>query len=128
MGYSCDTGTLNFTEAREALVELYDRSTPDRQFTLRLYVLYAFNDKFGRKEGETPSEDDLQFFKENCLAMTGMSQTNGTLKAELYREIGDFNKCLQTLDTLEPAEDYEQSVRDRIREKALQGDSKVFKL
>lgn len=126
---SSDTGTLCFSEAREALEQLYDSSSDERRFVLRLYVLYAYNDEYGRNVGIGLLEDEVRpFFIENCLALAEMPQTSGTLKAELYREVGDFGKCLQTLDSLAPAEDYEQSVRERIHEKALQGDAKVFKL
>ena len=40
------TGELNFEEAREALEQLYESSNEQRRFVLRLYVLYAFNDKY----------------------------------------------------------------------------------
>lgn len=46
---SMKTGELNFEEAREALEQLYESSNEQRRFVLRLYVLYAFNDKYGRK-------------------------------------------------------------------------------
>ena len=43
------TGELNFEEAREALEQLYESSDEKRRFILRLYVLYAFNDMYGRE-------------------------------------------------------------------------------
>ena len=123
------TGELNFKEAREALEQLYESSNDKRRFILRLYVLYAFNDKYGR-EGlhfKNDSEDYL-YFVENCREMIKMEQTNSTLRAELYREIGEFEQCVKYLDSLEPAKDYENEVRCKIRERALAGDRKVFAL
>lgn len=132
--YSMATGTLNFVEAKEALEQLYEKASEHGKFLLRQYVLYAYNDLY-RYDVLLPSKEVLEepaegrsFFIENCLAMAQMPQTIGTLKAELYREAGDFEKCIQVLDTLGPVEEYEQSVRERIREKALQGDTKVFQL
>ena len=123
------TGTLNFQEAREALEQLYESSDLKRRFTLRLYVLYAYNDMYGRS-GVIPldgSEDQL-FFEENCREMIKMERTIPTLRAELYREIGEFDKCVEYLDSLEPAGEHENNVRELIKERALIGDRTVFRL
>ena len=126
---SMRTGELNFEEAREALEQLYESSNDKRRFILRLYVLYAFNDKYGR-EGlhfKNDSEDYL-YFVENCREMIKMEQTNLTLRAELYREIGEFDQCIQYLDSLEPVGEYENQVRERIRQQALNQNRMVFAL
>ena len=123
------TGILNFQEAREALEQLYESSDLKRRFTLRLYVLYAYNDMYGRS-GVIPldgSEDQL-FFEENCREMIRMERTIPTLRAELYREIGEFEKCVEYLDSLEPAGEHENKVRELIKERALIGDRTVFRL
>lgn len=123
------TGTLNFQEAREALEQLYESSDLKRRFTLRLYVLYAYNDMYGRS-GVIPldgSEDQL-FFEENCRELIKMERTIPTLRAELYREIGEFGKCIEYLDSLEPAGEHENKVRELIKERALIGDRTVFRL
>ena len=123
------TGDLNFEEAREALEQLYESSNEKRRFILRLYVLYAFNDKYGR-EGLKYLLDckDYLYFVENCREMIKMEQTNSTLRAELYREIGEFDQCVQYLDSLEPAGEYENQVREQIRQRALDQDRMVFAL
>lgn len=123
------TGILNFQEAKEALEQLYESSDEKRRFILRLYVLYAYNDMYGRS-GVIPldaSEDQL-FFEENCREMIKMERTIPTLRAELYREIGEFDKCIEYLDSLEPASEHENKVRDLIKERALIGDRTVFRL
>lgn len=123
------TGTLNFQEAREALEQLYESSDLKRRFTLRLYVLYAYNDMYGRS-GVIPLDgsDDQLFFEENCREMIKMERTIPTLRAELYREIGEFDKCVEYLDSLEPAGEHENKVRELIKERALIGDRTVFRL
>ena len=126
---SMRTGELNFEEAREALEQLYESSNEQRRFVLRLYVLYAFNDKYGRKGLEFLLDcEDYLYFIENCKEMIKMDQTNSTLRAELYREIGEFDQCVKYLDSLELVKDYENEVRCKIRERALAGDRKVFAL
>lgn len=123
------TGDLNFEEAREALEQLYEASNEKRRFILRLYVLYAFNDKYGREGLKYLLDcDDNLYFVENCREMIKMEQTNSTLRAELYREIGEFDQCVQYLDSLEPAGEYENQVREQIRQRALDQDRMVFAL
>jgi uncharacterized protein HemY len=123
------TGDMNFEEAREALEQLYEASNEKRRFILRLYVLYAFNDKYGREGLKYLLDcDDYLYFVENCREMIKMEQTNSTLRAELYREIGEFDQCVQYLDSLEPAGEYENQVREQIRQRALDQDRMVFAL
>jgi hypothetical protein len=123
------TGDLNFEEAREALEQLYELSNEKRRFILRLYVLYAFNDKYGREGLKYLLDcEDYLYFVENCREMIKMEQTNSTLRAELYREIGEFDRCVQYLDSLEPAGEYENQVREQIRQRALDQDRMVFAL
>jgi hypothetical protein len=123
------TGDLNFEEAREALEQLYEASNEKRRFILRLYVLYAFNDKYGREGLKYLLDcDDYLYFVENCREMIKMEQTNSTLRAELYREIGEFDQCVQYLDSLEPTGEYENQVREQIRQRALDQDRMVFAL
>jgi hypothetical protein len=57
-----------------------------------------------------------------------MDLTNPTLRAELYREIGEFDQCVKYLDSLEPVSGYENEVRVKIRERALAEDRMVFAL
>ena len=123
------TGDLNFEEARGALEQLYESSNEKRRFILRLYVLYAFNDKYGREGLKYLLDcEDYLYFVENCREMIKMEQTNSTLRAELYREIGEFDQCVQYLDSLEPAGEYENQVREQIRQRALDQDRMVFAL
>ena len=126
---SMRTGDLNFEEARDALEQLYESSNEKRRFILRLYVLYAFNDKYGREGLKYLLDcEDYLYFVENCREMIKMDQTNSTLRAELYREIGEFDQCVQYLDSLEPAAEYENQVREQIRQRALDQDRMVFAL
>ena len=120
---------MNFQEAREALEQLYESSDEGRRFVLRLYVLYAFNDAYGREGVKCLDEsEDYLFFAENCREMIKMEKTEGTLRAELYREIGEFEKCIEFLDSLEPAKEYENKVRSQIRQMAENKQKEVFLL
>lgn len=107
---------------------LYDESDEDRRFTLRTYVVYAYNDKYCRVSDETPTDIEAMLFKNNCLKLAEMTMTEGTFKAELFREAGEFQLCIDTLDSLSPTEEFEMKVRDLIREHAENEDAKVFKI
>lgn len=122
-------GELDFKEAKEALRQLYDSSDERNRFILRSYVLYAFNDLYGRN-GSPYREDseDYQYFVENCREMIKMSHTSSTFRAELYREIGEFEECLTYLDSLDPGSDVENEIREKIRQRAVNKDKIVFTL
>ena len=124
-----ETGTLNFQEAREAYEQLYESSNDSRRFTLRMYILYAFNDEYGRA-GLVHLEDDENylFFKENCKELMKMKQMNPTLRAELYREIGEFEECINYLDSLKPTGNFEDEVRSLIKGQAEIGNPTVFRI
>ena len=127
--FSMDTGHLGFDELREAYNQLYESASEDRKFILRLNLLYAFNDKYVRQGvASIDSGDDWEFFVDNCKSMLKMEKTIPTLRAELYREIGEFEQCVKYLDTIEPAGEFENKVRDMIRERALSGNRDVFRL
>ena len=123
------TGELTFHEAKEALEQLYESSDAYRRFILRLYVMYGYNDMY-RKSRITPLEgsEDRLFFEENCREMIKMEHTSETLRAELYRELGEFDKCLEYLRSLSPANDYEQKVRIQIEMNAMNKRKEVFLL
>lgn len=122
-------GHLNFEEAREALEQLYESSNEERRFILRLYVLYAFNDKYIRSGHQhSCKSDDYKYFVETCKEMVKMPQTIPTLRAELYREMGEFEQCIEYLDSLEPVGEHENKVRAMIREKALNRNLFAFRL
>ena len=126
---SMNTGHLDFDELREAYVQLYESASEDKKFALRLNILYSFNDMYGRKGISTiDSGDAWEFFVDNCRSMLKMEKTIPTLRAELYREIGEFEQCVQYLDSLESAGKFENEVRNTIRERALSGDRDVFRL
>ena len=123
------TGHLTFSEAKEAIAQLYEISVANRKYLLRTHVLYGYNDIFERDDiVEIPTEEDREYFIHNCKEMIKMPQTSDTLKAELYREIGEFDRCIEYLDTLTTDDPEEQLIRDQIRDKALNRTASVFEI
>lgn len=127
-----ETGELDFYEMREAFRQRYEQADSKRRFLLRMYVLYSYNDMFYRYANElapvSPTEEDRAFFEENCRELIRMEQTDDTLKAELMRESGDFQGCVDFLERLGPADEYELKVREKIDDRACINDSTVFEI
>lgn len=120
---------LTFAEAKEAMAQLYEISNEEKRYILRKHVLYGYNDIYSRESiCELPSEEDREFFIENCKELIKMPQTRETLKAELYREIKEFETCIEYLDSITTDDPKEQSIRNQIREKAMDRELGVFEI
>ena len=119
---------LSFTQAKEAFEQLHSSSNEKRILELRMHILYGYNDAYGRYDDTEPSKEDYLYFEANCRELIKTESISKTLKAELYREIGEFNKCLSLLDSLSPTNGYEDVVRKQIRAQAQSGNQKVFQL
>ena len=128
-GFTMDTGHLSYQELREAFMQLYESATEDQKYVLHLNILYSYNDRY-RKDGSAEVEfgEEYDFFVQNCQMLLKMNRVIPTLCAELYREIGEFEQCVQYLDSIEPVTGYENEVREQIRKRALDGDRMVFQL
>jgi len=122
------TGRLDFHQAKEACEQLISKATEAQAFTLRMLVLYSFNDMLRIDEAQQADNTDKEYFISNCRALLQMPKTNDTLKAELYREMGEFSKCLEVLSAASECKEYEGFVREEIRRRATQNDSKVFEI
>lgn len=119
--YSRDTGRLTYMEMKEALCILEsDSLTIDDQINVRLEFLHRYNNTFREiKESDeiysdyTPLErtdEDRNLNKEHIKALIGLlnkdNKNNILIIAELYRKLGDFEKCLETLNTYHTYSDY----------------------
>ena len=65
------------------------------EYTVRLMVLHAYNDLYVNTENKDIPTKESQFMKQNILRLIPLSQ-DMMLRSELYREIGEFDKCLTT--------------------------------
>ncbi len=54
--------------------------------------------------------------------------TDNVMKAEFYREIGDFDEAKSILDEVPVSDDFYKSLVERIQEKIANRDSAVFQL
>lgn len=137
-----DTGRLTFDEMKEALSLLEDKTlSKDEQFIIRYEFLHRYNDAFRPyvdeiDEGHTDhyipnrNEEDARLNHANILALIDLlDETNKEdiiLMAELYRESGEFEKCISLLDLYRPSSDYVNSIVREMREKAEEKDNRIF--
>lgn len=121
-------GHLNEQESREAYESLYSESLSKQKKTdLLLTRLYAFNDEYLRN-GNTLLPD-LQTVQEDFIYKIMELFPNDTvLIAELYREIGQFDKAIELLRGAISSEQDEKSVEvaKKILEHAESQDRSVF--
>lgn len=97
-------------------------------------LIQAYNDYYYRgEEIIIPSEEEHEFIVNIIKDFIDAKQWEPEdliLKAELYRESGQMSHCLDTLDAISKTDielnDTEKDVINRIKEKALTGDDKVF--
>lgn len=126
--YSFETGWLSFEQALEASHDIVSPSE-DEQDTLTVITIWAYNDIV--RNGEEPSEAQRTMFVEyisKILSNQDMFADNQVLLGELYREIGNYDKCISILSSYVPDNDYVGLVVKSIIEKAKAQDDKVFVL
>lgn len=142
--HSFETGRLNFPEIKEAVVQLENSGLDkDQEISLRIEAVYRFNDAFrkfddneqGQKisdELKERSTEDWQFHRENLLKLISILDKEDIkplpLIAELYREVGMFDESLQVIESFTPSSEFIKDLMDKIKEKNLAKDSKIFVL
>lgn len=96
-------GKLSYKSLKEALLEL--APTGEQEIMLRKMILWSYNDLYWKMaDVECQTKEylaDREYFIQNAKELISLCPENKSLCAELYREIGEFEQCLQyTLDIL----------------------------
>jgi serine phosphatase RsbU (regulator of sigma subunit) len=120
--YGGGSGELPLEYLKEALIQL--QPTGNDEQSLRFYILWAFNDRYGHKEvSEIPAEE-WEFHMDNIQHLLQMN-IDTLVRAELYREMGDFEQAIQILNSLEVADNM-KSIHSQLLQQAQQHNRKVF--
>lgn len=154
--YSDEEGWLSFDEAIEAFDELMtddrrhidewnamiriDKFDEDSEAfktwlhnnkqkdleSLTIIIAWAFNDMI--RNGEEPSQEQYEVFKTTVSSnlKQPILSNNQLLRAELYREIEEFDECLATLENFNPEDDFLANIKKDIIDRAQKRDNKVF--
>ena len=123
--YSFEEGWLSFEEAVEALYEL---NTQENLELLTIIIVWAFNDML-RADSE-PSLAQYETFK--VIVSDNLKQSifmeDALLRAELHREIEEFNECLSVLSKYRPENGFLTGIKKEIIKRAKGQDNKVFSI
>lgn len=125
-----EQGNLSFEELCSALYYLEGTIGRESETKIRIMIVQAFNDRY-RKEGkiEDPSKEEKTVFHDTLsklIETMKFSDENILFKAELYRELGDFEEAINILETITPINNSQSRVREKIIMKAKECDNIVF--
>lgn len=128
--YSGDLGELTFEQIKEALTQFdKDWLSIDDEIELRLLFVHIYNDTFQREtvaKEETPTSEDKNLFEKQVLRLLQIWKTEPLLKAEFYREIGDFSQCIQILDSQGEDDPFKRKIAIKIKELAANRERYAF--
>ena len=129
--YSFKTGYLSFPEMKEAFIQLSKEGFTDirEEFDIRLMLHHAYNDYFSRGEAKgVATENDKSLFQTNGMWLIENAISDDLLKAEYYREIGDFDNAINILNSITIEEnEFRRNVASSVRERIEKKDTAVFK-
>lgn len=94
---------LTVEECLEA-IELGVATNRDQELTLRILAWHRYNDR-GRTGERGTGRDDSGIWRPNAYALLNLLDSTDPeqrlMRAELYRELGDFERCRAELDELQ---------------------------
>lgn len=125
--YTMECGWLNFEDAIKAKDELNWKEA-NWEYSMAIIILWAYNDII--RSGEKTSKKQYEVFKNAISSMLNLSilENNPLLRSEMYREIGEFDKCIEILQNLDLKDKHLEFIAKQIALKAAEKDCKVFKI
>lgn len=122
-------GHLSYASLKDALEQL--QPTGDNEIKLRIMILHGYNDHYGGCPGtKLPSDapaNERAYFEQNAKRLIELMPENKVFCAELYRELGEFERSLAILNDI-AADGYMAQIVAQIKERALLNDNSVFVL
>ena len=124
-GGTFETGNLSFYDAIFAKDEFDDLSV-DEDKLLSLIIIWAYNDIY--RSNLKPSKTQYNMFKSFVIDLLYMPYFNDNLllKAELNREIEQFNECKDILSNYCAENEFLERIKAEIMEKAENKIKEVF--
>ena len=128
-----EQGLLSFHEMKEAFAQFSKESFFDKEeeINVRMMLHYAYNDFYFRKNSvgeKTIILEDSALFRDNALWLIENFISDDVLKAEFYREIGDFETAGNILESFVVDDDFIKGIVANIKERLNNKDSAVFKI
>ena len=131
--FSFDFGELSFEQINEAYDELYNCTPGDDNRMQILFIwLFKYNDKYGGRDSNNCSQESPTSIAERRAGiieeLMSLQADNLLLVAELYRELGNFEKCIELAIPLLGGDDFSAEVARKFIEHAQMHDTRVFPL
>lgn len=96
---------------------------------VRIMLHYAYNDYYYRSEDKKEdNEEDRKLFHDNALWLIENFISDNLLKAEFYREIGEFEASHNVLKSVEVEEGYLKDILSSIQKRLELKDCEVFRI
>lgn len=130
-GHSFDQGLLTFPEMKEAFVQLSEEGfvNEKEETNVRMMLHHAYNDYYYRSDdNKEVSAEDKKLFRENGIWLIDNLITDSVLKAEFYREIGDFEIAHDILESVEVEDEFLKRIVSLIQDRLQNNDCRVFKI
>ena len=112
--YSFDQGLLSYPEMKEAFIQLSEEGFVNED-----------EESYDNKE---INAEDKTLFHENGSWLIDNLITGNVLKAEFYREIGEFEVAHDILESVEVEDEFLKRIMTQIQERVQNNDCRVFKI
>lgn len=129
-----DRGLLTYTEMKEAFDQLLEEGfvNKEEECQVRMMLHHAYNDYYYRDDDDNTEKevnaDDKKLFCENAIWLIHNYITDDVLKAEFYREIGEFETARSILDSVEVGDAFLRFTITQIQKKLQDNDCIVFEI
>lgn len=130
-GFSSDQGLLSYPEMKEAFVQLSEEGfvRENEEIKVRMMLHHAYNDYYYRSDDSKEINiEDKKLFRENAIWLIDNHITDEVLKAEFYREIGEFEIAHNILEFVVVENEFLKRIVSLIRERVQNNDCRVFKI
>ena len=130
---SFELGLLTFPEMKEAFEQFAeDKLSRKEEAKIRMMLHHAYNDFYYRDNMKREiNENDEKLFHDNALWLINNVLEDAVIKAEFYREIGEFvkaNEQLETFSSVKAPNDFLKEIIVNVRKRIDKADRMVFKI
>lgn len=129
--HSFEQGLLTYPEMKEAFAQLSEEGFVDRdeESTVRLMLHHAYNDYYYRSDDNKEiNAADKELFHENGIWLINNLIADNVLKAEFYREIGEFETACGILESVKVEGELLKRIVALIQERLQNNDCRVFRI
>lgn len=119
---------------KEAFAQLLEEGfvNKEEECQVRMMLHHAYNDYYYRDDDDNTEKevnaDDKKLFCENAIWLIHNYITDDVLKAEFYREIGEFETARSILDSVEVGDAFLRYTITQIQKKLQDNDCIVFEI